>query len=101
MVREVNNYAIYVPGEVVKPGKYPLKSKTTLLQTMTIARGLTPMAERNKIMVFRCAKHGGSRINKMKVSYDDSVLRDGSTQDIELNPGDQIVVASESMVLMP
>ena len=51
-------------------------------------------------MVFRFAKDGGGRI-KMKASYDDIVLRDGSTQDIELKPGDQIVVPSETMVLMP
>ena len=100
VVKEVNSYAIYVLGEVVKPGKYPLKSKTTLLQAITIASGLTPMAERNKIVVFRFAKDGGGRI-KMKASYDDIVLRDGSTQDIELKPGDQIVVPSEMMVSAP
>jgi polysaccharide export outer membrane protein len=58
------------------------------------------MAAKNKIVVFRFAKDGGGRI-KMRASYDDIVLRDGSTQDIELKPGDQIVVASETMVLMP
>ena len=100
VVREVNSYAIYVLGEVVKPGKYPLKSKTTLLQAITIASGFTPLAARNKIVVFRFAKDGGGRI-KIKASYDDIVLRDGSTQDMELKPGDQIVVPSESMVLMP
>ncbi len=100
VVKEVNSYAIYVLGEVVKPGKYPLKSKTTLLQAITIASGFTPMAERSKIVVFRFAKDGGGRI-KMKASYDDIVLRDGSTQDIELKPGDQIVVPSETMVLAP
>jgi polysaccharide export outer membrane protein len=100
IVKEVNSYAIFVLGEVVKPGKYPLKSKTTLLQAITIASGFTPMAARNKIVVFRFAKDGGGRI-KMKASYDDIVLRDGSTQDIELKPGDQIVVPSETMVLMP
>jgi len=29
------------------------------------------------------------------------VLRDGSNQNIELKPGDQIVVPSETMVLVP
>ena len=100
MVKEVNSYVIYVLGEVLKPGKYPLKSKTTLLQALTIASGLTPNAARNKIVVFRFAKDGGGRI-KMKASYDDIVLRDGTDQDIELKPGDQIVVPSETMVLMP
>ena len=58
------------------------------------------MAARNKIVVFRFAKDGGGRI-KMKASYDDIVLREGTTEDIELKPGDQIVVPSETMVLMP
>ena len=100
VVKEVNSYVIYVLGEVLKPGKYPLKSKTTLLQAITIASGLTPNSARNKIVVFRFAKDGGGRI-RMKASYDDIVLRDGITQDIELKPGDQIVVPSETMVLMP
>jgi polysaccharide biosynthesis/export protein len=100
VVKEVNSYAIYVLGEVVKPGKYPLKSKTTLLQAITIASGFTATAARNKIVVFRFAKDGAGQI-KVKASYDDIVLRDGSNQNIELKPGDQIVVPSETMVLVP
>ena len=100
VVKEVNSYAIYVLGEVVKPGKYPLKSKTTLLQAITIASGFTPTAARNKIVVFRFAKDGAGQI-KMKASYDDIVLRDGSNQNFEMKPGDQIVVPSETMVLVP
>lgn len=100
LVKEVNSYAIYVLGEVTKPGKFPLKSKTTLLQAITIASGFTPTAARNKIVVFRFAKDGIGQI-KIKASYDDIVLREGSNQNIELKPGDQIVVPSETMVLVP
>ncbi len=100
VVKEVNSYAIYVLGEVAKPGKYPLKSKTTLLQAITIASGFTPVAARNKIVVFRFGKDGEGQI-KIKASYDDIILRDGSNQNIELKPGDQIVVPSETMVLVP
>ena len=38
---------------------------------------------------------------KMKASYGDIVLRDGSKQNIELKPGGQIVVSSETKVLVP
>jgi polysaccharide biosynthesis/export protein len=100
VVKEVNSYAIYVLGEVAKPGKYPLRSKTTLLQGITIASGFTPTAARNKMVVFRFAKDGQGQV-KIKASYDDIVLRDGSNQNIELKPGDQIVVPSETMVLVP
>lgn len=100
LVKEVNSYAIYVLGEVAHPGKFPLKSKTTLLQAVTVAGGFTPTAARNKIVVFRFAKDGAGQV-KLKASYDDIVLRDGSNQNIELKPGDQIVVPSETMVLVP
>lgn len=100
VVREVNSYAVYVLGEVTRPGKYPLKSKTTLLQAVTLASGFTPTAARNKIVIFRFGKDGEGQV-KIKASYDDIVLRDGSNQNIELKPGDQIVVPSETMVLVP
>jgi len=100
VIKEVNSYAIYVLGEVAKPGKYPLRSKTTLLQGVTIAGGFNASAARNKIVVFRFAKDGAGQV-KIKASYDDIVLRDGSNQNIELKPGDQIVVPSETMVLVP
>jgi len=100
MVKDVNSYQIYVLGEVSKPGKYPLKSKTTLLQGITVAGGFTAMAARNKIVVFRFTKDGEG-LTKLKASYDDIVVRDGSNQNIELKPGDQIVVPSETMVVLP
>jgi len=100
VIKEVNSYAIFVLGEVSKPGKYPLKSKTTLLQGITVAGGFTPMAARNKLVVFRFGENGHGD-EKIKASYDDIVLRDGSKQNIELKPGDTVVVPSETMVLIP
>jgi polysaccharide export outer membrane protein len=99
VVKEVNSYAIYVLGEVTKPGKYPLKSKTTLLQAITLASGFTPAAARSKIVVFRFGEQGG-KDSKIKASYDDIIMRDESPQNIQLKPGDTIVVPSETMVLI-
>jgi polysaccharide export outer membrane protein len=103
IVKEVNSYAIYVLGEVGRPGKYPLKTKTTLLQGITIAGGFTPIAARNRLVVFRFndSTNGSNGNEKLKASYDDIVLRDGSQQNLELKPGDTIVVPSETMVLLP
>jgi polysaccharide export outer membrane protein len=100
MVKEVNSYSIFVLGEVTKPGRYPLKSKTTLLQRITIAGGFTQMVARNKLVVFRFSANGSGE-EKIKASYDDIVLRDGSLQNIELKPGDTVVVPSEAAVLVP
>lgn len=100
VVKEVNSYTIFVLGEVAKPGRYPLKSKTTLVQAITIAGGFTPVAARNKLVVFRF-NDSGKGDDKIKASYDDIVLRDGSMQNVELKPGDTVVVPSETMVLIP
>jgi polysaccharide biosynthesis/export protein len=99
VVKAVNSYAIYVLGEVEKPGKYSLKIKTTLLQAITLASGFKATAARNKMVVFRFGVDG--KQIKFKASYDDIVMRDGAAQNIELKPGDQIVVPSENMVLTP
>ena len=58
------------------------------------------MAARNKLVVFRFSENGHGD-EKIKASYDDIVLRDGSLQNIELKPGDTVVVPSETSVLVP
>ncbi len=99
-VREVNSYNIFLLGEVVKPGKYPLKSKTTLLQGITIAGGFTPTAARNQVVIFRFKDHEPG-MQTLTASYDDIVLRGGVDQNLELKAGDTVVVPSESMVIFP
>lgn len=99
-VKEVNSYSIFLLGEVVKPGKYPLKSKTTLLQGITIAGGFTPTAARNQVVIFRFKDHEPG-MQTLTASYDDIVLRGGVGQNLELKAGDTVVVPSESMVIFP
>lgn len=99
-VKEVNSYTIFLLGEVVKPGKYPLKSKTTLLQGITIAGGFTPTAARNQVVIFRF-KDNEPGMQTLTASYDDIVLRGGVDQNLELKAGDTVVVPSESMVIFP
>ncbi len=99
-VKEVNSYSIFVLGEVVRPGKYPLKSKTTLLQGITIAGGFTPVAARNQVVIFRFGENG-SGMQTLTSSYDDIVLRGGIAGNLELRAGDTVVVPSEAMVVFP
>jgi len=99
-VKEVNSYSVFVLGEVVRPGKYPLKSKTTLLQGITIAGGFTPVAARNQVVIFRFSENG-SGMQTLTSSYDDIVLRGGIGGNLELRAGDTVVVPSEAMVVFP
>jgi polysaccharide export outer membrane protein len=99
-LKEVNSSNVFVLGEVAKPGKYPLKSKTTLLQGITIAGGFTPIAARNQIVIFRFTESAPG-IKRLTASYDDIVLRGGIADNFELKSGDTIVVPSEAMVVFP
>ena len=99
-LQEVNSSNIFVLGEIARPGRYPLKSRTTLLQGITIAGGFTPIAARNQIVIFRFTENARG-IKRMTASYDEIVLREGIAENLELMSGDTIVVPSESMVVFP
>ena len=99
-VKDVNSSNIFLLGEVASPGKYPLKSKTTLLQGITMAGGFKETAARNQIVIFRFTEVAPG-LKRFTASYDDIVLRDGVADNFELKPGDTLVVPSESMVVFP
>jgi polysaccharide biosynthesis/export protein len=99
-LKEVNSSNIFLLGEVASPGKYPLKSKTTLLQGITIAGGFKETAARNQIVIFRFTEVAPG-LKRFTASYDDIVLRSGIADNFELKPGDTLVVPSESMVVFP
>ncbi|HSA87112.1 MAG TPA: polysaccharide biosynthesis/export family protein [Nitrospira sp.] len=99
-LKEVNSSNIFLLGEIANPGKYPLKSKTTLLQGITMAGGFKEGAARNQIVIFRFTDVAPG-LKRFTASYDDIVLRSGIADNFELKPGDTLVVPSESMVVFP
>jgi len=98
VVQQVNSYFVYVNGAVGAQGRYPLLTKTSLIQQLTLAGGLAPDAVRRRIVVFRMGSEGAEP-QRMMVNYDDIILRGGANFDLQ--PGDTIVVPSETMVLLP
>ena len=99
-LKEVNSSNFFVLGEVKTSGKFPLKSRTTLLQSITIAGGFNPTAARNQIVIFRFTESAPG-MKRLTASYDEIVLRSGINENFELQSGDTIVVPSESMVVFP
>lgn len=93
-VKEVNSYFIYVMGEVVKPGKYPLKSYATVLQGVSLAGGFTPFASRNKMQVVRTVDepNGEKRELRIPVGFSDLTNGTGAVGNFVLKSGDTIVV---------
>ncbi|GIW54466.1 MAG: sugar ABC transporter substrate-binding protein [Nitrospiraceae bacterium] len=93
-VKEVNSYYIYVLGEVVKPGKYPLKSFATVMQGVSLAGGFTQYASKNKMQVLRIGTNGNGEAHEIRipVRYDDLVAGKGDPGNFILRTGDTIVV---------
>lgn len=89
LVSEINSYRIYVMGEVLTQGEIPLKSKTTLLQAISMAGGFTAFAHRNDIIVVR---NNGKKDVRIAVRYDRILNGKSPEQNLILEPGDTIIV---------
>ena len=96
-VKEVNSYFIYVMGEVVKPGKYPLKSYVNVMQGIALGGGFAPFANKNKIKVLRnvstgAAGHEEKHQIEIPVHYDEILKGTAVPGNFILLSGDVIVV---------
>ena len=89
LVEEVNSYKVYVMGEVLTQGALVLKSKTTLLQAISLAGGFTQYAKRNEITVLR---RTAKRDERIIVSYERILSGRNPEQNLTLEPGDTVVV---------
>jgi polysaccharide biosynthesis/export protein len=91
-VKEINSYSVFVLGEVTKPGKYQLKSFTTLLQAISLAGGFTEFAKKNKLQVVRNDSNGDGRVHEIRIPVSYSDLLSGHSGNFVLKPGDTVVV---------
>jgi polysaccharide export outer membrane protein len=88
-VVDVRSKSVYVTGEVQRADAYPLLMPMTVLQVLAKAGGTTIYANRNGIFVLRIVNGKQQRI---PFPYNDVMKGKKSAQDIQLQPGDTIVV---------
>src|SRR6267378_4114685 len=88
-VTEINSRRVYVTGEVSKAGAYPLFPRMTVLQALSSSGGFTQFARVKNIYVLRT--ENGKQV-KMLFNYKEAVRGKSPEQNIELLPGDVIVV---------
>jgi polysaccharide export outer membrane protein len=85
--------SFYATGEVGKPGRYELRSDTTLLQALSESGGLlNERAKKTQVVIFRPLKGGGvyeSHLVDVKALLDH---KDGHFEDRPIYPGDIIYV---------
>jgi polysaccharide export outer membrane protein len=53
---------IFITGEIIKPGSYVVRQKTTLMQAIALAGGIGPFAAQNRIQVRRRGPGGDETI---------------------------------------
>ena len=52
-IKEYNSQRVTVDGAVKKPGVYPIRGKTTLMQSVALAEGLNDVSDSSDIVIFR------------------------------------------------
>jgi polysaccharide biosynthesis/export protein len=89
IVTDVRSMKVSVIGEVPKPGRYELKSKTTVLDILALAGGFGQFASRSKIVILRPE---GDTMKRIPFNYNKVVSAGGEAENIYLQPGDIVVV---------
>jgi polysaccharide biosynthesis/export protein len=84
-VQSVGSKKYYMDGLVARPGEYLLITPTTVFQAISKADGLQEFANPKKIYVLR----GTQRI---PFNYKEVIKGKNMSQDIQLQPGDHVVV---------
>lgn len=86
-VKEFRSRAVILLGQVSKPGSFPLTPGLTLMQAISLAGGLTPIADDDAVTLTRKV---GNSSQTVRVSVD--AITDGTAQDVPLQAGDRIYV---------
>jgi polysaccharide export outer membrane protein len=93
IVREVHSVKVTVIGEVKTPGRYEVRSRTTVLDVLAMAGGLSQYAARGRITILR---RNGDSVRQLPFDFDKVTTRTGPNGPGQLNfciqPGDIIVV---------
>jgi len=87
IVSDVRSFKISVMGEVHRPGRYELKSNTTVLDMIAQAGGFTYFSRKSKIVVLR---QNGAKTERIPFDYNKAVELSG--QNFFLQPNDIVLV---------
>jgi polysaccharide export outer membrane protein len=89
VVKEIHSRKVFVTGKVARAGTYPLMGPTTILQMLATAGGLMDFAKSDRIVVMRTEQ---GKTQTFKFNYKDVMKSKNLEQNIELKPGDTILV---------
>ena len=88
IVNDVKSFKVSVIGEVVKPARYELKSRTSVLDVLALAGGFNQFAARTRIVVLRT--EGDKRV-RIPFNYN-RVTSGNDEENVYLRPNDIVLV---------
>jgi polysaccharide biosynthesis/export protein len=88
-VVEVRSKSVFLTGEVMKPGVYPLVTDLNVVQLVIKGGGPTPYARKKSVIVLR--NRNGTE-EKIPVNLTKVLKGEAPEQNIQLLPGDTVVV---------
>lgn len=91
IVKEINSKAVFITGEILRPGKYPLKSDTTIVQAITLAGGFSQWAKKDKIVIIR-KNPFNSDGDRISIRYSEIISGKNLKANILLKSGDTIII---------
>ncbi len=91
LIQGYGSRTIYILGEVMKPGSYPLPAEATLsvLEAITLAGGFTQYADRDATRIIRKA---GAAERKIVVNISAITKKGDKSQDIPLEANDVVYI---------
>lgn len=92
VVKQINSRKVFITGLVAKSGTYPLIDHMTVVQLIALAGGLLDFADKENIVVMRAEKGPDGTPASMKVNYAQLMKRVNLQQNIDLKPGDTVIV---------
>jgi polysaccharide export outer membrane protein len=94
-LKEFERPYFVVGGEVAHPGKFDLRSDTTVMQAVTLAGGLSDRAKSSQLLVFRRVSQDTVEVRKVDIKR--MVHNQDLSEDLHLQPGDMILVPRTNM----
>jgi polysaccharide export outer membrane protein len=90
VVRTINSRRIFVTGRVTTPGGHLLKGPLNVMQAIALAGGVTEYADSKNITILRNKANG--QTDRFRFNYKDVARGKNLEQNIQLLPGDTVVV---------
>jgi polysaccharide export outer membrane protein len=90
MVQDTRSQRFSIIGQVMRPGTYQLSNPMTVIDALALAGGFRDFAKSEKMFILRTNAYG--KRQKIPVSYKKIVSIKGTTQNVELQVHDTLVV---------